>query len=283
MDNFHNYATKIKAIQTILFPQQQLQEIEYEICVIPDTDIITISPEDPAEKIKPAKNSTETTYRVSTITTRSHKGRNEANEKAFDNLKKEEAVSAPVSRFEENCEDNLTMIESYKSDDDIPMRDADNADWPSAESSKKIPTKLLENGLLLYKGKRLMRMMSHFYNTSCEICSMKFLKISDLFQHHKNDHKVEPFVSCCSSKLSKLQIIWHFVKHVQPESFKCHICSYVVSRPKFLELHLRTHSNPADKPYSCDKVSEEFFCSFDPYGCLFCYSILVINSKNLIQ
>lgn len=245
-----------------------MDSIEYEICVIPNTDIITISSEGPADKIKPEEASAKpvkTTYRVSTITTRSQKGRNGLHDKVFENLKRSEstAVAVPLADEEDSnrsfdYEENPEMFHNYKSDpdDDVPLRDSENADWPSAETSKKIPSKLLENGLLLYKGKKLMKMMSHFYNTSCELCAVKFLNISDLFGHYKDHHQVEPFVSCCSSKLSKLpRIIWHFVKHVQPESFKCHVCSYVVSRPKFLALHLRTHSNPADKPFSCDKVS----------------------------
>jgi Zinc finger, C2H2 type len=191
-----------------------------------------------------------TTYQV-TIPARTRSQR--VQEKVFDDLKLDQRSNRSFD-FEENHE--LYEV-TNSSDEDIPARDVDNSDWPSSETLRKIPSKLIDNGLLLYKGKKLMQMMSAFYNTTCEMCGGKFRRISDLFEHYKSQHSVDPFVTCCSSKLSKkARIIWHFVKHIQPESFKCHICSYVVSRPKFLQLHLQTHTD--SKPFSCDKCDKRF-------------------------
>lgn len=202
MDNFHSYATKIKAIQKILFLDQvQIHEgISYEICVIPTEGIFK---EDPREK--------------------------------------EVIVQEEIT----NASENEHYEEVFES----------NAD----EVAKKLPTKLLEDGMLIYKGEELALMMSTFYNTTCELCAKKFKTISDLFKHQKNHHSVTPTITCCSTKLKKLpSVIWHFVRHIQPEAFKCHVCSYSVSRPKFLKRHLQVHADPSEKQYACDKCDKRF-------------------------
>ena len=112
---------------------------------------------------------------------------------------------------------------------------------------------------LHFKGEELMSFMSNFFSTSCELCPKSYDKISELFRHHRIHHKITPYVSCCSSKLKKVPgIIWHFVRHIQPEKFRCHVCSYSVSRPKFLERHLQIHLDPSTKPYCCDKCDKRF-------------------------
>lgn len=124
-----------------------------------------------------------------------------------------------------------------------------------------MPAKLLDsNGFLLYKGKELMRMMSKFFNLDCELCGLTFKRINDLFRHQKNEHSsITPYISCCSGRLTKMPgIIWHFVRHIEPEPFRCPICSYSVSRPKFLERHIQTHADPSEKNFSCDKCDKRF-------------------------
>lgn len=104
-----------------------------------------------------------------------------------------------------------------------------------------------------------MAMMSQFYNLSCELCGFTFKRVNELLRHQKSQHKITPYISCCSTKLTKLPgIIWHFVRHIEPEAFKCEICSYSVSRPKFLECHRQTHSDPSEKQFSCDKCNKRF-------------------------
>lgn len=153
LDNFHNFATKIKAIQNIIFPEQhvEIEEISYEICVIPTT----------SEHIEEKEPIRTETYEV----------------------------------VKEN---------------DNELEPSDGEEWSPVETSHKIPSKLLENGALIYKGEELMTMMSQFFNTSCDICSKPFKRINELFRHHKLQHSITPYISCCSSKLTKTPaIIWH--------------------------------------------------------------------------
>jgi hypothetical protein len=136
------------------------------------------------------------------------------------------------------------------------LRDADDEDFPSAEALRMVPTKLIENNALVYKGRKLMRLLSIFYNTTCKICTSvkRFKTVNGLFEHYRGCHgDVEPFVTCCSMELKKMpKIIWHFVKHIEPEAFKCRQCDYVVSRPKFLRIHEQTHLPEGEKPLECD-------------------------------
>ena len=149
------------------------------------------------------------TYKVTTIRTSSKAVKVE--EKVFDELKSGEKSNRSL-----DLEEQTELYEVVNSsDDEILARDAET-DWPSSAALQKIPTKLVENGLLLYKGKKLMQMMSNFYNTKCEICGEIFKRIANLFEHYKSQHSVEPFVNCCSTKLSRMpRMIWHFVKHIQ--------------------------------------------------------------------
>ncbi|CRL07467.1 CLUMA_CG020435, isoform A [Clunio marinus] len=278
LDNFHNFATKIKAIQKIIYPEQfQIQEIAYEICVFPQPEANIEN-----EKIDADENFEEVVYQPlnknnhqhkeikisSTIRTRSKR---ERNENFFDNLlmptkviKKapekveEEQTSYRSFDFEENHQ-SIKIDQNDSSCSEV-SEETNSSEWPSAHKTKNIPSQLVsQNGLLIYKGKKLMRMMSSFYNANCESCGSKYKRLNDLFTHYEISHECEPFVTCCQIKLTKLpRMIWHFVKHIQPELFKCNICSYIVSRPKFLQLHLQTHSTTAERPYSCDKCDKRF-------------------------
>lgn len=136
----------------------------------------------------------------------------------------------------------------------------DEAECSTLATVSKIPAKLLDNNnMLLIKGQELMDLMSQFFVLECELCSMKFGGIRQLLAHQKETHQITPYISCCSMKLTKLPgIIWHFVRHIEPEAFRCNICDYSVSRPKFLERHIQTHADPSEKQFSCDLCDKRF-------------------------
>lgn len=178
-----------------------------------------------------------------------------------ENNPKDDAMSEQQSHrsfdFEENEEQFMdSETEVLEKDDNYrKLRDAEDEDFPSAEALKKIPTRLIENGSLIYKGKRLIRLLSIFYNMTCKICTtLRFRSIHDLFRHYRNHHpEKEASVTCCSTELTKMpKIIWHFVKHIEPDAFKCKFCDYAVSRPKFLAIHQQTHLPESEKPLECD-------------------------------
>lgn len=275
LDNFHNFAVKIKNIQKIIASPLVLRDL----LLLPptqeliQTEEITILVEDDSS-IKPVRPKKEKTRVMYAPRTRSK--RIAEKEQVFEQLKQEMNNSQPATfdqeidetsekdsnrSFDYDENEELYTLDGSSDDNDFPSRDSDNEDWPSTQALSKIPKKIIQNGTMLYKGKKLMRFLSKFYNLNCALgcIDMKFKRIPDLFDHYKTDHKVEPYVTCCSTKLSKLpKIIMHFARHIQPEAFQCHICSYAVSRPKFLELHLQTHLPEKQKPYSCDSCDKRF-------------------------
>jgi hypothetical protein len=217
--------------------------------------------EEEEEPSSPAK-----VFKISSIQTRSQKSK--SNEISFEEVKKDEKlINQNIQNILINEEQSIRSFDfdvieventktSFENETEIVnLRDPEDEDFPAAEALRKIPTKLIKNGALLYKGKQLVQFLSIFYNTKCKVCDQKpFATISDLFHHYRTDHvEIEPFVQCCSTKLTKMQkIIWHFVKHIEPEAFKCSFCNYAVSRPKFLAIHQQTHLPENEKPLECD-------------------------------
>lgn len=213
----------------------------FEITIINDKNDFVVNPSEENE-------TSPTTCKLTTITTRSQPTMTlEEQEVSFNKLKNPNFKSDVEERFQ-----NIEILEPKTTDNNL---DVEEEDCPLIDSNSS--QQLVENGQLIVKGKRLMKMMSKFYSTTCETCDLRYDTISSLFEHQKAKHNMEPFVTCCSLKLSKFpRLIWHFVKHQQPEAFKCNICNYTVSRPKFLEYHLQTHSN--SKPFSCDHCDKTF-------------------------
>lgn len=60
-----------------------------------------------------------------------------------------------------------------ESGDEFPARDSDNEDWPAQTTLDDFPTKIIENGLLLVKGKKLMSMICKYYKLECDLCEPK--------------------------------------------------------------------------------------------------------------
>ncbi|CAO1440154.1 unnamed protein product [Diamesa serratosioi] len=157
--------------------------------------------------------------------------------------------------------ENEDLFTVEQDSNDFPARDSDNDCWPATETINKIPKKVIENGILLFKGKRLMNMISIFFKLECDLCpnNLRFRKLTDLFEHYSSIHKIEGYVMCCQTKLSRFpSIVMHFAKHIQPEAFQCNICGYMVSRPKFLQRHQQTHLPESEKPLACDKCEKKF-------------------------
>ncbi|KAL9693963.1 hypothetical protein quinque_013248 [Culex quinquefasciatus] len=150
-----------------------------------------------------------------------------------------------------------------ESGDEFPARDSDNEEWPAAETMEKFPSKVLnDDGLLIVKGKRLEEMINRFYNLQCDLCKenpARFKVLPDLFQHYKTLHKQEGYVLCCQSKFTRYPaIIMHLARHLQPDAFKCDLCGYMVTRPRFLAAHRQTHLPEDQKPYACEHCPKRF-------------------------
>ncbi|GAB0093721.1 zinc finger protein 37-like [Sergentomyia squamirostris] len=145
------------------------------------------------------------------------------------------------------------------SDDETPNSDQEIR--PRAMNLDEYPNPLIENGLLKVKGKELMNLICKFYTLECDICveKTKFTYLQDLFNHYTTVHHQKGYVMCCSSKFTRYPaIIMHMARHIQPDAFKCDLCGYMVSRPRFLESHKKTHLPEDQKPFACDQCPRRF-------------------------
>lgn len=133
-------------------------------------------------------------------------------------------------------------------------------EWPSSENYEKFPNKILDDGCLLIRGKELNDLVSKFFKLQCEICkeNNRFTDIREMYQHYKR-HKMRGFVRCCGTKIERYRCaVHHMARHLQPDAFKCHICNYIVTRPKFLEVHMKTHLPQDEKPFACPHCPKRF-------------------------
>ncbi|XP_055532991.1 zinc finger protein 675-like [Wyeomyia smithii] len=181
------------------------------------------------------------------------------------------ATKLPASKaLETYVQSNQTKVANHtaeemsegESENEFPARDSDNEEWPAAETMEKFPTKIIQDGLLTVKGKELMQMINNFYNLLCDICEgrpKRFKTFPDLFSHQKTIHNQEGHVLCCQTKFFRYPaIIMHMARHIQPEAFKCDICGYMVTRPRFLISHRQTHLPEDQKPYACNHCPKRF-------------------------
>lgn len=163
-----------------------------------------------------------------------------ASEEAFEDLKNEaeiiqtDALEEFKAEYAEDIEfeiieeqkyvevvnDDLHDDTSDQSEDSNPQgvisfdkhtsdRDSDNEEWPAAQTLGKFPKKIIQDGLLLIKGKKLMQMICKFYKLECQECEEKirFRQIKSLFEHYLIQHKSEGYLSCCSTKLTRMPAI----------------------------------------------------------------------------
>lgn len=149
-----------------------------------------------------------------------------------------------------------------ESGDDFPARDSDNEEWPAAESMEKFPTTLIRDGLLVVKGVLLMNMINRFYNLQCDLCKdkpVRFKTLAEMYTHYEATHDQAGYVTCCQAKIHRYpSVIMHMARHIQPEAFKCDICGYMVTRPRFLPTHRQTHLPEDEKPYGCEHCPKRF-------------------------
>lgn len=124
-----------------------------------------------------------------------------------------------------------------ESENEFPARDSDNEDWPAQTTLNEFPDKILENGLLLVKGKKLMTMICKFYKLECDLCvqgKSRFRQLRQLFAHIEKEHSEDGYVNCCQTKLCRYPaIIMHMARHLQPTAFKYDFFIKKTKRKKF--------------------------------------------------
>lgn len=152
----------------------------------------------------------------------------------------DELISAP-----------FTVVKATDKDDDDG--------FPPLDLDKNFPSTMIQDGLVVVRGKRLQRLVTKFYSLKCEMCGTRLLTFTSLMEHYRTEHKQVGSVNCCGFKLKKYRAaVLHMAKHLQPDAFKCQICGYIVTRPHFLEKHKLTHLATEEKPYACPDCPKRF-------------------------
>lgn len=148
-------------------------------------------------------------------------------------------------------ESEYTVVREQENDDD--------EDYPPLALDKNFPSQIIENGLIIIKGKKLQRLVAKFFSLKCETCGDKCATFTGLMEHYKSEHQQIGSMTCCGFKLKKYRsAVLHMAKHIQPDAFKCNICGYIVTRPRFLEKHKLTHLSAEEKPYACPHCPKRF-------------------------
>lgn len=118
------------------------------------------------------------------------------------------------------------------------------------------PKELIKDGKLIIKGKELSKLIAKFYRLECSICPTpkKFKKFTVMINHFKTEHSAKGFVACCGRKISKIrQIAMHMARHIQPEAFRCHECSKLLTCPKILQYHIQNHLPEHERTLACSE------------------------------
>ncbi|XP_059619931.1 zinc finger protein 155-like [Phlebotomus argentipes] len=173
-------------------------------------------------------------------------------------------INASVEETKQRFPDSLAEFDFREDDSDSDAASdlSDWDEWPGGVNLDDFPKQIIENGLLKVKGRDLMMLICKFYSLECYLCDkdkVRFKDLRDLFHHHTKVHNEKGHVMCCSTKFNRYPaIIMHMVRHIQPDAFRCDICGYMVTRPRFLEIHKKTHLPEEEKPYACDKCPRRF-------------------------
>lgn len=95
---------------------------------------------------------------------------------------------------------------------------------------------LRKNGaiLLAYDRRRI------FYGFVCYMCQMRFSEEFDLQQHLLESHHMDKVVyRCCNTDIMPINQVDHITWHLDPESFKCPVCSRTFTCYSQLRRHFR--------------------------------------------
>ncbi|XP_058828723.1 zinc finger protein 62 homolog [Topomyia yanbarensis] len=101
--------------------------------------------------------------------------------------------------------------------------------------------------------------LEHF-NLSCDLCQQSFNDFGDLRQHFESVHNEEPYLKCCNKKFNKKYLmVQHLQWHMNPEIFRCDICSKNCNSKRLLRDHVReVHLRDKTCPEECKSCGKMF-------------------------
>lgn len=86
-----------------------------------------------------------------------------------------------------------------------------------------------------------------------------FADLGALCKHYSSVHGSKGYVSCCGIKLVKPRAMaLHMARHLQPNAFKCTICTKMMTCPKILRYHMQNHLPEDQRPLACPLCPRKF-------------------------
>ncbi|KAG4066618.1 hypothetical protein HA402_007254 [Bradysia odoriphaga] len=117
------------------------------------------------------------------------------------------------------------------------------------------PKVVIENSKLIFRGKKLLDLLSRFYRLECDMCTDNqhkkptYSRISTLCTHYNEVHSIKGYVICCGLRLIKPRAMaMHMARHLQPDAFKCPTCDKLMTCPKILQYHIQNHLPEKERP-----------------------------------
>ncbi|XP_058460112.1 zinc finger protein 626-like [Malaya genurostris] len=134
-----------------------------------------------------------------------------------------------------------------------PVPDDDIDESGASEPEKLKQTKQTKGDLLI----------KEYVSLSCDLCSEEnspeFEHFKLLQDHYQQNHHVTGYASCCGRKFTrKDRLITHITNHIDPDAFKCDICKHTSKSRSLLKIHMKQHSDSAERRFACDKCNQTF-------------------------
>lgn len=102
--------------------------------------------------------------------------------------------------------------------------------------------------------------LAKHFKLNCNICQETFKTFPILLKHFEKVHKERGYAICCEVKFSsRFKLVDHINYHLDPEYFKCKLCSKVATQRQGLINHMKTHK---EKQFSCDICRKQFVDKF---------------------
>ncbi|XP_062542555.1 zinc finger protein 91-like [Armigeres subalbatus] len=100
-----------------------------------------------------------------------------------------------------------------------------------------------------------------FCTLICEKCEFVGENYYQLEKHYKSEHKMRGYAICCGRKFCKKRRLFeHCQRHVNPDMFRCELCSKSFTESDGLEKHNKwVHTPDSQKPFKCEICDAAFY------------------------
>ncbi|XP_073845574.1 uncharacterized protein isoform X2 [Musca autumnalis] len=187
--------------------------------------------------------------------------RSKEQDKPNNSVEEQENIKQENADLKDSCPDETGVKEDNESDfegfdghsnncnDNVVSEDEDNTE--NKESSPYIfPPRTKNNEADEFLKENL--------EIKCDLCQAPMKTFPDLLKHFTQEHNQPGYVICCKRKFSSRSLLAdHVHVHLDPEYFKCNLCSKVMADRFCLTNHFKKHDRKV-KSDICDTCGKAF-------------------------